>query len=428
MQTHSVPAQAGLPQAKLPHRPRWPVVAAAAASLVLPTVHPADAEIVEGIWHVFSRACYNGPMETVTYNRAGVERLFYTESEQYVLAGGIYVSVGVHVDDWRNTWRSYAGTCCWTTPSYVLGRHYAEYPVGHQYKMHDSSATDCNPGEWLADPSASLVAAPGPEAAWMQGLELDRRPPPASAPAWLRTYPGWAWSVGSYRPPVAGAESTAQPRTPSIVPYPGMNAGEGPHGGLAVGKVTEVSIDELPPAMREAERKRLQLRGKLSSGVESVGERDGYWPEPLTGLVAAPGERSPGQLRFTPVDVKRVESADLAYLGAEAADDAMPDEAILSAVRYFRHADGVDVALYEDDFSHGGALLIVREAQNARVGDHDAELVVQRSPSGRVRSLLSWADAHTHYTISVDDDVDHPRGWARFDRAWLLGVAAGLGR
>ena len=385
METHSVPAQAGLPQARPPHRLRWPVVAAAAAaaSLVLPTVHPADAEIVEGIWHVFSRAC---------------------------------------------AWRSYAGACCWATPSYVLGRHYAEYPVGHPYKMHDSSATDCNPGEWLADPSASLVSVSGEEAPWMQGLELDRRPPPANAPAWLRAYPGWAWSVGRYRPPVAGAESSAKPEMPGVVPYPGTNAGEGPHGGLRVGQVTEVSIDELPPAMREAERKRLQLRGKRGTGVESVGERDGYWPEPLTGLVAAPGERSPGQPRFTPVDVKRVESADLAYLGAEAADDATPGEAIRSAVRYFRRADGVDVALYEDDFSHGGALLIVREAQNARVGDHDAERVVQRSPSGRVRTLLSWADAHTHYTISVDDDADHPRGWARFDRDWLLGVAEGLGR
>jgi hypothetical protein len=196
---------------------------------------------------------------------------------------------------------------------------------------------------------------------------------------------------------------------------------------LRVGQVTEVSIDELPAAMRDAERKRLQLRGRLGTVVEAVGERDGYWPEPLTGLVAAPGERSPGRLRFTPVDVTRIESADLEHLGAEAADDAMPGEAILSAVRYFRRADGVDVALYEDDFSHGGALLIVREAQNARVGDHDAEWVVQRSPSGRVRTLLSWADAHTHYTISVDDDVDHPRGWARFDRDWLLGVAASLG-
>ena len=340
MDALGLPARAGSSPATPRHRLRWPVVAAAAASLVLPTVHPADAEFG---------------------------------------------------------------------------------------KMHDLSATDCSPAEWPMAPSTPLDAAPGGRLPWMRGLELDRRPPPANAPAWLRAYPGWVWSVGRYRPPAAGATSIAKPEMPGVVPYSGTNAGEGPHGGLRVGQVTEVSIDELPAAMREAERKRLQLRGKPGTAVEAVGERDGYWPEPLTGLVAAPGERSPGRLRFTPVDVKRIESADLEYLGAEAADDAMPGEAILSAVRYFRRADGVDVALYEDDFSHGGALLIVREAQNARVGDHDAERVVQRSPSGRVRTLLSWADAHTHYTISVDDDVDHPRGWARFDRDWLLGVAEGLG-
>ena len=418
---------ARLPAALPPHRSRWPAVAAALASAVATCAHPADAKIVEYIWHAFSRACYNGPIETITYNPAGAERLLYTESNQYVLAGGLYVSVGLHVDAWRNTWRSYAGTCCWQTPSYVEGRHFAEYPVGHRYQMHDSSATDCNLGEWVvAQAQSEQPAEAGDrELPWMRGLELNYGPPPADAPDWVRNYPGWVWSVGQYRPPPAGATSMARPQVRSIVPYPGMKLGEGPHGGLRVGRVTVVSIDELPPALRDAERARATARGR--GAIETVGERDGYWPEPLIGLVAAPGVGSRGRMSFTPVDVRRIEGADLTYLGAGDVGDAMPGEEILTAARYFQRADGVKVALGEDDFSQGGALIIVREAQNARVGSHLAELVVQRAQSGRVRTLLSWADAHTHYTLSVDDDVDHPHGWARFDRAWLLGVAAALG-
>lgn len=123
-------------------------IAVSAAGLWAVSHRPAEAIVVERIWHVFSRACYNGPMETVTYNPARVERMLSVESEQSIFRSGRYFSIGVHADPWRMTWRSYAGTCCWAMPSFVTGRHYAELPQRNRYLMHTSSATDCNLGEW----------------------------------------------------------------------------------------------------------------------------------------------------------------------------------------------------------------------------------------------------------------------------------------
>lgn len=229
-------------------------------------------------------------------------------------------------------------------------------------------------------------------------------------------------------PPAPSQEPpTVTPEPPTVVPYPGMKLGEGPGGGITVGRVTEVSIADLPPAMQHSARRALALRSSKPAAVEAAADNDGFWPEPLTRIVPEPGAQTPGRLSFHPVELRGLNGSDLSYLGAEALDDAKPGEPILTAMRFFQRADGVKVGLLEDDFTQGGAVILVKELQNARVGRHPAELAVQQTPSGRVRTLLSWADTHTHYTLIVEDDVDHPHGWAKFDREWLLSIAASLG-
>ena len=51
---------------------------------------------------------------------------------------------------------------------------------------------------------------------------------------------------------------------------------------------------------------------------------------------------------------------------------------------------------------------------------------VQRAPSGRVRSVLDWADDGTDFTLMVLDDVRRPGGASRYDKAWMLALARSI--
>lgn len=119
-----------------------------ACTLVLAAATPARAEVVEYIWHVFSRACLFGPDETVSYNVALVTRSIATVSDQYIVQGPRMFLFKVVVDDYRDTARSYAGSCCHPYPTAVHGTHWSDYPHGHRYVMYESSAIDCNIGEF----------------------------------------------------------------------------------------------------------------------------------------------------------------------------------------------------------------------------------------------------------------------------------------
>lgn len=108
----------------------------------------SHAAIVEHIWHVFSRACLYGPDETITYNLAMVTRTMATISNQYIVHGGRMFLFKIVTDDYRDTARSYAGSCCHPYATAVGGTHMSEYPRGHRYVMYQSSAVDCNPSEY----------------------------------------------------------------------------------------------------------------------------------------------------------------------------------------------------------------------------------------------------------------------------------------
>lgn len=189
---------------------------------------------------------------------------------------------------------------------------------------------------------------------------------------------------------------------------------------VCMGQINVISLADLP-APRRAE-----IAAEMSrNGPSPVSDRDGLWAEPLPPLVAEVGQGSPGRLAFTPLDLGGLVLADLQPLGAAQMADAHQGEAILSAVRYWRRTDGAALSLQENALTPNNAVVVVRELRNASVAQRPAQLLVQCAPSGRVRSVVLWDSPRASYTLTVDDDVDHP-AQPRWNRDWLLGVAQRL--
>lgn len=220
-------------------------------------------------------------------------------------------------------------------------------------------------------------------------------------------------------PPTPGASSSPVVGKPLPAPW-----SSGPPRSVEMGKVNVISIDDLPADERKALR---ALRADADSGYVEVGDNDGLWLTPLPQLVEQPGQTTRGRLVFKPLELRGRDLPGLQYLGAWADEIAHQGEPILSAQRYFQRNDGVVVGLAERALTPQTAVVVVKELQNAQVGSRPAQMMVQRSPGGRTRSVLMWADERADYTLTVEDDVRRPAS-PQYGKAWMLDVAQRLVR
>ncbi len=214
---------------------------------------------------------------------------------------------------------------------------------------------------------------------------------------------------------VAVAEASAAEDSAPLMPFPN---GDPAHPvWIRMGRINVIPLEALGP------RQRAEIAEELArNGPAEVSDNDGLWVEPLPPLVAEVGQGTAGRLAFTPLRLDGLVLDGLRPLGAGQFVDAHQGEPILSAIRYWRRPDGIALSLMENALTSHSAVIIVRELQNATVGKHPAQLLVQRSPRGRMRSVVLWSSPRASYTLTVDDDVDHP-AQPRWNREWLLGIA-----
>ena len=217
--------------------------------------------------------------------------------------------------------------------------------------------------------------------------------------------------------PAAAADATR-------VPLPGAS---GPPW-VETGKVNVFGIDELPPAMQAEARRAMQQaaeRARAGLGYEEVDEDDWQWPAPVDSLYPDFASMNQGRVLIHPRDINDTELAGYRFLGL-ADNTANPGEPVTTIARDFERPDGVIIELREDELTGHDAVAMVRELIHERVGPWPAVFSVERAPSGRVRSVIDWADHDTDFTLMVLDDVRHPRGQAAYDKAWMFRLAQGI--
>ena len=216
----------------------------------------------------------------------------------------------------------------------------------------------------------------------------------------------------------------------AIVPLPGAS---GPPW-VEVGKVNVVGIEELPRAMQDEARRTLQREGARAQGAPGaadasdygeVDEDDWQWPDPAAPLYPSFAAMNEGRVLIRPRDLARTELASYRFLGL-VDNTARPGEPVLTIAREFERPDGVLVELVENDLAGNGAVVMVRELIHDRVESWPAVFAVQRAPSGRVRSVIDWADDGEDFTLMVLDDVRHPAGAAGYDKAWMFRLARSI--
>ena len=216
-----------------------------------------------------------------------------------------------------------------------------------------------------------------------------------------------ASAVGAERAPLPGASGPPQ---------------------VEIGKVNVLRIDELPPAMQDEARRAMQLeaeRARDGPDFDEVDEDDWQWPEPAAALYPDFPSMNRGHVLIHPRDIGRTELTTYRFLGLED-NTARPGEPVLTIGREFERPDGVLVELVENELDGRGAAVMVRELIHDWVGPWPAVFSVQRAPSGRVRSVIDWADNGTDFTLMVLDDVRHPRGKPAYDKDWMFRLARSI--
>ena len=213
----------------------------------------------------------------------------------------------------------------------------------------------------------------------------------------------------------------------AIVPLPGAS---GPPW-VEVGKVNVVGIEELPRAMQGEARRTLQREAARAQGAPDasdygeVDEDDWQWPDPAAPLYPNFAAMNEGRVLIRPRDLARTELASYRFLGL-VDNTARPGEPVLTIARVFERPDGIRIKLTENDLAGNGAVVMVRELIHDRVESWPAVFAVQRAPSGRVRSVIDWADDGEDFTLMVLDDVRHPAGAAGYDKAWMFRLARSI--
>ena len=208
------------------------------------------------------------------------------------------------------------------------------------------------------------------------------------------------------------------------VPLPGAS---GPPW-VETGRVHVFGIDELPWAMRQQARRALQresARAHEGLAYDEVDEDDWQWPDPAAPLYPSFAAMNDGRVLIRPRDIAGTELARYRFLGL-VDNTARPGEPVLTIARVFERPDGIRMKLTENALAGNGAVVMVRELVRHQVETWPAVFSVQRAPSGRVRSVIDWADDATDFTLMVLDDVRRPRGGAAYDEEWIFRLARSI--
>ncbi len=222
---------------------------------------------------------------------------------------------------------------------------------------------------------------------------------------------------------LSAAHAQAPDALSPVVPLRNAPPGVDPALGVIPGHAIMVSIDELPP------------HAKADAMRDLLDNEHGYTVVSDAWIAAAlkyekallpPGDKAAvlGALRIDPA---RTGLARMTFVGTIA--EMKLDGRAVMARRVFKRADGVVLFVSEWQFAEaGGAIVRIRELQNAKVGRHLARLMVERAPGGARRTELMWNDERTAYTVDVFDDVDSAKARAAgYDRRWLLQLAESFG-
>lgn len=213
---------------------------------------------------------------------------------------------------------------------------------------------------------------------------------------------------------------------PAIHATPASPAGVFPQPEL--GKVHVLELDRLPPELRSEAL--FAIEGATVSPwsdlrTEQIEEDDWVWPLPADSLYPDLARMNQGKLEIAPCDLSRTELAGYRFLGFED-NDANPGEPVSTVTRQFQRPDGVIVALTENDLSGHGAVVVVAELVREHVSNWPAAFTVQRTSSGRTRSVIDWAHDGRDFTLVVLDDVRLPRSSPRYDKEWMFRLAEAI--
>ncbi len=208
-----------------------------------------------------------------------------------------------------------------------------------------------------------------------------------------------------------------------LVPMKRAIPGADPAIGVPKGEATILSIDDVGPAARIMIDMELRARKHGVTQLDDVAfdQRLAWIRESVR-----PVDDATGPLADFPAGLAQSELTSFRLLGfiGGLQVDARP----LSATRVYLRPDGVLVLLEALRYKDPPGVTIVQfdELLNTRVGAWRATLQRTRTPSGRGLTELGWITDRTSYSLTVFDDVDQPSS-AQWNRAWLIGLAEGLG-
>lgn len=381
---------------------RMPLALIARAACAACGPEPAAAgEIQVDGWNVISRSCAPaGAQQSISYKPFD-HRVLWTASAHYDPSGSWLHNVNTVAQSpatagWQDTWHSCAGHLgseFWY--GRVVGHHWAE-DGDWIHPLSVTEARDCNLGARVS-PGASMT-------------------PPAPI-ATEPSAPACEWPAAVASLPAAPADALS-PLLPLAHPLPDAD----PRLGVPRGKVTVLSIDDLPAWLRADALRQLcdDAAGfecvpavVLSDATQAIARL------PRQPVAAGVGD-SPGllPLRSTPL-------ANWTFLGRLPGLEL--DGRTVIAARAFDHDRGALPTLEEFHYlrSPGAAIVRIGELANARVGSHPARPWIQRAPDGDAATRLHWVTDRAAYTLVLHDDVDHPHR-PQWSREWLLELAASL--
>ena len=220
--------------------------------------------------------------------------------------------------------------------------------------------------------------------------------------------------------PAVGEHAPGMPSLEQALNDPRLS----PTPGFVPRKAVYKSITEVPAGQREMLEQRLRAH---RAGYRLVEDRE--IADALShalDFIVPPGSNAPTLVGGSSVRLEASELKDWECLGT--IPGLVVDGKMITMTRLFVRPDKVMAYLDEMNFADSleSAVLIFTEFLNANVGPHPASLEIEKSPAGLSRSTLSWANERSSYELVVFDDVDHPKQ-PRWDRDWLLGLAASLG-